>query len=264
MAEGGHILATDEGSSLPGWLRSDIDAGRLKVAQHNSTQWKGGGQQRVKVKEILFRPVPGKTLLARQEELRAGQRIIRNQAVAYKMAAKLIRDAKERLLVAVRTLPVVTGKDKHPGDDVFEEALNEKLRLIRSNARQQPRTTFMFSLTHTRKDLLEDPGGGSRLADVERRLKELARIEKSSHGRFKLVGVEELANPLVVADDSYGIWVLFRAQAPIETGEPGLGLYSVGQAESQRVWDYMQAHSGVRHRSTAALMSLLTKTGVSS
>jgi class 3 adenylate cyclase len=259
MAEGRHILVTDDGNALPGWLRNETDRGELKVVRHPSTQWKGGGSQRVRIKEVLYKPAPGRALVQRQDELRSDHRIVRSQSEAYRIAAKLISGAKERLLVAVRTLPTVTGKDKHPGDDVFDEALERRINQFQSRPKGQPETVLMFSVSHTRRDILAGPDPRARLREVERRLQRVFRVVQSSKGRLRLACVEDLANPLVVADGSFGIWVLFKSQAPIARGEPGLGLFSVGQDESHRVWKYMLAQSTRRRPTVRSIMNSLSE-----
>jgi class 3 adenylate cyclase len=267
ITEGGHILVSGLSREGARVLCEDVKLD-VHVAQSERI-WSQSltSDERLSLVEILYKnPETGAFQLAQEDFLIPGE-VFQDRSAGHAAIAAMARQARETLLIGLRTIPNFTGPE-----DTGDEQLLAKIHEIITDSRRWPKNgvTLVFSRAHTVERLKERLAieGEEYREEVSKRLRDLDRDLRTAGGTVRLLCHDSFETPMVVADDRLAIIFPHRKRG-IGDQAPTLRLQSSAAAEllskqfidaarkaSFRLGDYVEPAPALASHSTARVSGL--------
>jgi class 3 adenylate cyclase len=242
MANGGHIFMESrpeeklnrerKGNKLYRDILEDIH-----FLPKESAHWKGGRGDEVSVTEVNYKK--SGSWLPPQDYIFFGPEVIYDKRKAVRTAIVMINSAKKRLLVALRTLPLVTGPNEslpesdYNGDKDLAAAIKARITGIQNETDTLESLCLVYSVMDSKRYLQKV----RKKVPIESNIEEILRVRKDTGEKVQLLRTRSLQNDVVISDNTLAIWNLFGGKS----SKKGFGVRMISADYSPSFWKYVLA-----------------------
>lgn len=237
---GNHIIVQgDKVQPVETLLKGNYQDGAIfndvRVETRGELLWKGGRDVPTSILEVRY--TRRNALIPPQTEFLLGPDLVYDKVDAINMAKEMVLSAKDRLLIALRTLPVLTGPNtkedqrETKADEDLENALKGRLYAIANQTDPACKIRLVYSGPDSKK-YIQRLGDGQIILSTNVRF--LSETKSLAGERMNLLRARSLQTAMLIADKKVAIWTIYEAKG---IAPKGFGIRIVSPDISSKLWD---------------------------
>jgi class 3 adenylate cyclase len=241
MANGNHIFMQsrphqDILQQLKGHKLWPTILEHMRLEDKGEVVWKGGREVPISITEVVYKRL--NDWIQPQRDILVAAEIVYDKGGAINLAEQMVTNAKERLLVALKTLPVLTGpndmqqKRESDADKRLLIAIEYRLKGIANNTDSINQIHLVYSSTDSKKYIQE---AHVKDAELEERLEFLKKTKESARDRFALLRARSLQNAIIISDNMMAVWNFYQSKG----ARKGFAIRIASADGSSSLWNHV-------------------------
>jgi class 3 adenylate cyclase len=213
---------------------------QMRLENIGEVIWKGGREVPISITELVYKRVNG--WIQPQRDILVPPEIVYDKVDAINRGVEMITKAKQRLLVALRTLPVLTGPNdmqltkESDADKRLAAALKNRLEGMANNTDSISEIILVYAATDSRKYVQK---AHVTNAVLKENIEFLKKTKECVRDKFTLLRARSLQNSIIISDKMMALWNL--SESRVAGSKKGFAIKIFSPDSSSSLWKHVKS-----------------------